>query len=63
MSNDLKMNVVQLIAIKFSDNDVDPKDISCVKKYDNIMQHSARKGSQYRLEKFVQAEYKRKRML
>ena len=56
MSNALKMNVVQLIVMKFSDNEVvDAKDILC-KNSDNILQYQIRKDSQYRSEKFVHAE-------
>ena len=56
MSNALKMNVVQLIVMKFSDNEVvDAKNIMC-KNSDNILQYQARKDSQYRSEKFVHAE-------
>ena len=56
MSNALKMNVVQLIVMKFSDNEVvDAKNIMC-KNSDNILQYKARKDSQYRSEKFVHAE-------
>ena len=56
MSNALKMNVVQLIVMKFIDNEViDAKDIMC-KNSDNILyilQYQIRKDSQYRSEKFV----------
>ena len=56
MSNALKMNVIQLIVMKFSDNEVvDAKDIMC-KNSDNILQYQTRKDSQYRSEKFVHAE-------
>ena len=56
MSNALKMNVVQLIVMKFNDNEVvNAKNIMC-KNFDNILQYQARKDSQYRSEKFVHAE-------
>ena len=57
MSNAMKMNVVQLIVMKFSDNEiVDAKDVM-FKNSDNILQYKIRKDVQYRSEKFVDAEY------
>ena len=56
MSNALKMNVVQLIVMKFSENEViAAKDVMC-KNSDNMLQFQSRKESQYRSEKFVHSE-------
>ena len=56
MSNALKMNVVQLIVMKFSENEVIAAiDVMC-KNSDNMLQFQSRKESQYRSEKFVHSE-------
>ena len=56
MSNALKMNVVQLIVLKFSDDEVvAAKNILC-KNSDNLLQYQSRKDSPYRSEKFVHTE-------
>ena len=55
-SNVLRMNVIQLIARKFSENEVvDVKKVLC-RNSGNQLTFQVRKDSQYRSEKFVHVE-------
>ena len=56
MSNALKMNVIQLIVMKFSEDEVvDAKEVLC-RNSGNLLTFQVRKDSQYRSEKFVHVE-------